>query len=131
MGEQGRGGEQQRKLGDKGRNLGGMKWFGSSPMEAAVEGGEGLPGLGLHVHTGPPRAGHSWVSALPKYFWDYYCYYFEMKGGENESAGVQQRRCFVISHAGHSRDLELLNKSQQYQQQIPGGAFTNDDRCRY
>lgn len=82
VGEQGRVDEQQKKPGDKGRNPAGLQRFGSSLMVAAVQRGEGLPRLGLCIHTGPPRAGCSWVSALPKYFWVYYCYcYFLINAG--------------------------------------------------
>lgn len=71
VGEQGRGDEQPR---DKERNPARLQGFGSSFVQAAVQGGEELPGLGLHTHTGPSGAGCSWVSAPPKYFWDYYYY---------------------------------------------------------
>lgn len=73
VGKQGRGDEQLR---DKGRNPARLQGFGSSLVEAAVQRGEELPGLGLCMHTGPPHAGCSWVFALPKYFWDYYYYYY-------------------------------------------------------
>lgn len=77
VGEQGRGDEQPR---DEGRNPARLQGFGSSLVEAAVQGGEELPGLGLCTYTGPPRAGCSWVSVLPKCFWDYY-YYFLINAG--------------------------------------------------
>lgn len=48
VGEQGTVDEQQR---DKGRNPSRLQWFGISPLEAAIQGGEEFPGLGLHTHT--------------------------------------------------------------------------------
>lgn len=125
-GRGGRGDEQQRKPGDKGKNPAGRQRFGCSPMEAALRGERGFLSwayaytLAHHVQDTAGLPHFLNISGIIVTI--FFLLAQEVKGGENESAGVSKRgallfvtqgaagtwSCWISLTSVNTRVLELL-----------------------